>query len=950
MRSHQIFRRISQFRCPPQPKGKSETVEFTHTSFGYGCTGKYNIPKSEYPGLFDDITDAIETGVPINLTERTNPAKPITIDVDEKYDLEIGKRLHTQQHIVDLVREYAEAIEFYIDIKSEQIKAFVFERTKPYRERGYTRDGIHIMYPDIICDTSLQLLIRQRVLKNFDKLFTDLPLKNEPADILDRSVVDRNNWLMWGCSKPGKEPYSLTHVYSIHIPEDGQKNFIEIEPSTYTGDTRKFVEYLSIHKPHETHNTFGVNPDRKQEHDHHVAEITKRDLRGFRMTKSFVPRARAIATDVDLEEVRALVEILGDYRADEYEHWMRVGWCLHNVHPSLIDAWDKFSQRSPSYKSGEPETLWKDMREDGELGLGCLHAWARIDNYHEYLHVREKSINKALMYSTTCLHHDVASALHQTYRYQFVCTSIKYNSWFEFSNHRWQPIELGITLRNRIGNEFLRMYHRLAGHLNEVASETEEEKISHYSAQVKDLIDVTIKLRDCTFKDKVMRECAGMFYDKSFMQRLDTNPYLIGFENGIYDLKTHKLRDGQPEDMLSLSTANEYREYNDDDENVVELYEFLCQIFPDIDLHEYQMKTLASYLEGCNPQERFWIWLGSGGNGKSKLIELLELTLGDYACKFSPSSLTQKRPPANTPQPELVRSKGRRTATAQELSHNEELNMAIIKEWTGGDKVIARGLYMDPIEFKIVFKLVLCCNHLPKITDDDDGTWRRIRVVPFNSRFVDTPDPRRRTEFKRDMHLSEKLPLWRHAFMHMLISYYKRYQVEGIKEPPIVMSATEEYQRATDVFLSFMNECLEEDENSKLTLVNAYAHFKKWYSSEYDAKAPTRAIFKEKISRKIGNYIDARTGWPGFKIKQEEEAEPTVLPVEKQREIKALIQNARDRTESKVVPHVVPQPVKIKIPQITRVLQIVPTQLKSGLDQATNAVIPSQIVPISLTR
>ena len=44
-----------------------------------------------------------------------------------------------------------------------------------------------------------------------------------------------------------------------------------------------------------------------------------------------------------------------------------------------------------------------------------------------------------------------------------------------------------------------------------------------------------------------------------------------------------------------------------------------------------------------------------------------------------------------------------------------------MKEFTGGDKVYARGLHKDPIEFKPQWKLALLCNDIPEVPPHDSG-------------------------------------------------------------------------------------------------------------------------------------------------------------------------------------------------------------------------------------
>jgi hypothetical protein len=101
-----------------------------------------------------------------------------------------------------------------LDVDDHQLETYVFERNFPYKDRNYTKDGIHLMWPQLICEVEIQHLIRNHVIENGRDLFSSFECCNQIEDIVDRSVISTNNWLMYGCSKPNLKPYSLTHVYN----------------------------------------------------------------------------------------------------------------------------------------------------------------------------------------------------------------------------------------------------------------------------------------------------------------------------------------------------------------------------------------------------------------------------------------------------------------------------------------------------------------------------------------------------------------------------------------------------------------------------------------------------------------------------------------------------------------------------------------------------------------
>ena len=72
--------------------------------------------------------------------------------LDFIYNLEQKDRIYTIDHIKDIVHLYNKAIKYHLNISNNHLRAFVFERDLPYKDRGNTLDGIHLMYPEIICD------------------------------------------------------------------------------------------------------------------------------------------------------------------------------------------------------------------------------------------------------------------------------------------------------------------------------------------------------------------------------------------------------------------------------------------------------------------------------------------------------------------------------------------------------------------------------------------------------------------------------------------------------------------------------------------------------------------------------------------------------------------------------------------------------------------------------
>ena len=55
-----------------------------------------------------------------------------------------------------------------------------------------------------------------------------------------------------------------------------------------------------------------------------------------------------------------------------------------------------------------------------------------------------------------------------------------------------------------------------------------------------------------------MEECEEQFYDATFRDKLDANPMIFPFKNGVYDLTTDTFRIAKPTDYMSKTAPIEY--------------------------------------------------------------------------------------------------------------------------------------------------------------------------------------------------------------------------------------------------------------------------------------------------------------------------------------------------------------------------------------------------------
>jgi P4 family phage/plasmid primase-like protien len=368
-----------------------------------------------------------------------------------------------------------------------------------------------------------------------------------------------------------------------------------------------------------------------------------------------------------------------------------------------------------------------------------------------------------------------------------------------------------------------------------------------------------------------MRECRELFYDGDFNKKVDANKDLIAFENGVLDLTTMEFRDGKPQDYLSFSTGIEYdpaKEYYEYPEwSRVE--KFLNQVLPDPEVREYFVKHLATNLIGGNPAQKFHILTGSGSNGKSMVTNLMSRVLGDYACTVPISLLTQKRKGSGNAAPEVARLKGRRFVTMQEPDEAIALNTGLMKEITSGEKMYARDLFKSGGEFEVQGKFHLACNEKPKINTTDGGTWRRLIVINFISKFVSNPTAPNEFPLDESIQFAVNSVEWAVPFASYLIHILKTsIGVRKLSAPAKVMEYTSEYRNDNDGIAKFIDEKtkkVEEGETIEAAIdrQSLLKVFRNWKEDNEQKTLSTTDMIK-RIVVKYGPYH--KGGWTTFKI------------------------------------------------------------------------------------
>ena len=484
--------------------------------------------------------------------------------------------------------------------------------------------------------------------------------------------------------------------------------------------------------------------------------------------------------------------------------------------------------------------------------------WAKEDNPEEYEKLIRSNVNKLLEEVNPKADYDVAMIIKELYKFEYKCTGIKENIWWQFENHRWKKIDSGYTLGIKLSEDVAKEFALLSASYMRESTVTANYRSDMLVSKASSINKLVLELKKTPYKNKIISECAPLFYDNKFEEKLDDNKYLIGFNNGVYDLRTNCFRNGCPDDYLSLTTGYDYNDkFTDESPEVIALNKFLLSVFPDEDLRKYVLCFIASILEGGNTDQKMFFWTGSGSNGKGTITELINITLGEYFSTLPVSLLTVKRKSSSNATPELADKVGKRVLVMNEPEHDDEINAGLMKELTGQDRIMARPLYGKPFYYIPQFVPILPCNHIPKLSKSDGGTSRRIRVIEFSQKFVD--EPVKPNEHPKDPELRNKLKTWHKPFIWLLLTQhypiYKKYGIEKL-EPDCVKLSTIKYEKDSNVYYEFEEEFITIDPNGRLNKDDIVRLFREWHTNNYNER-------KLPSSKELCRYLEEK----GFELR-----------------------------------------------------------------------------------
>ncbi len=333
----------------------------------------------------------------------------------------------------------------------------------------------------------------------------------------------------------------------------------------------------------------------------------------------------------------------------------------------------------------------------------------------------------------------------------------------------------------------------------EKAVDTASEKAYADYCAAQSYIAFVMKRRDMKYVTSALQAAKPMLLRD--IREFDTQEFLLNTPDATYDLQ-HGM-DGTHEhtasDLITKMTTVSPSADN------MELWLTAVNNFfgGDRELIDYVQQTVGLAAIGKVYQEALIIAYGEGSNGKSTFWNAIAKVLGSYSGTMSADALTVgcKR----NVKPEMAELKGKRLVIAAELEEGMRLNTSIVKQLCSTDEISAEKKYKDPFKYVPTHTLVLYTNHLPRVGANDDGTWRRLIVIPFNAKITGKSDIKNYAEYLVDNAGG--------AILAWIIEGAKKVIMNNFKPqvPVVVSEAIRQYRENNDWLSIFIEDSCEVD-------------------------------------------------------------------------------------------------------------------------------------------
>lgn len=317
---------------------------------------------------------------------------------------------------------------------------------------------------------------------------------------------------------------------------------------------------------------------------------------------------------------------------------------------------------------------------------------------------------------------------------------------------------------------------------------------------------------------------------------LDSHPYLFNVANGTIDLRTGKLGPHDRAHLLTICAPASLQSWDELPTQSV-LAAFMQSIQPDVETQNFLWRCIGMSMVGEQRDHVILFAYGEGGNGKGTLFRAVHKAIGKYFHPIPSDMLVERQNKAHAAQ--TAQLMGKRLVVADELPPNKAFDVAEVKKLSGGDELAAQFMRENWFSFAPSHTLWLQGNDKLRVPGMDYGMWRRLRLIPFQTKVLNV-----------DNDLDRKLDAERDIVLRMAVDGAVAYLRDGLGSCPEVDEATASYRSDEDAIGQFLAECCDRGAGLYCAKESMRQAIERWWKDEGKLRAPSNATLKSDFAKR----------------------------------------------------------------------------------------------------
>jgi phage/plasmid-associated DNA primase len=806
--------------------------------------------------------EAVVLGNIWTLTERQSSDDRILIDLDFKH-AHGTERKWDYDDAHNILQEYMEQLKLLVDFKAGQkVSAYIMARDAPNHlpDGTKTKDGIHIII-NLKLKRKLQAELRKRVMAKAVEEGTEikgvmdkLELTNGLNDVFDESITKGGtDWQIIGCRKSATAGvYKIQRQFKYELDPADREWMLEIGDPIPTPPPREIFNDVIVTA---TKTECELTRDGQRIINPTAEANNRRDTERQQLLDEAVPE--------DIIKLYQCLDTVKRCGAGTHSNWVGVmlatKGAIGDAGKEIFVEW--------SWTFGDPHTRADqdavadlyDQANPTALTAGSLHYWAREDNpelYRELFTRQEKVIkmktaeeqmdtiltNGYTEYKMAVLFKILHGDVH-------VCQDRERRTIYNFTNEMMWQKDTGVIIRLKLSERLPPLFKAKIVQLTEERDALDpiedEQLIDAINRKINGCSNAIYKLESTNDKEKIFKEIADLLYKPKFLDDFNRAKDELPIKpRSVVHLQTLEVRQRTIKDKWTYECDAEFLEgdkFKAEDEMWMKTY-FLQLFRHRADTMETTLDIFKTSLSGRVVRHMFFLLGEKGSNGKSLMIKGLQETFTGATDTISKKIIVQDNRATSALNTEVEKLENCRVALTSEFDKNEKMNIKMIKEVSGGDRICLRGMRETERTIKPTANLFAVTNDMPsmkiKNPKEQSAFFKRLIIIPFNAEFEND------TEFEANF-LKKKSQLLTFILKHGTIR-------EKFNITDEMVSAIQEYQEEStaDSFNDFIKAKIEECEYDDGTIQGRN-------STRLDQKSIIEAY--NAYCQQLGNHPEKKT-------------------------------------------------------------------------------------------